>query len=90
MALVLEILSGALVGGAMESKHASKNWGCLVAAMDPALFGDKAAFSQRVQQIVKRIKGARIEKGGQEVLLPGERGFREAGTTSTKFLTLRA
>ena len=83
MALILEILSGALVGGAMENKHASENWGCLVAAIDPGLFGDKASFSQRVEQIVKRIKGAKKEKEGQDILLPGERGYREAGSPSS-------
>ena len=83
MALVLEVLSGALVGGAMESKHASKNWGCLVAAIDPSLFGDRASFSKRVEQISKRVKGARKEEGGQDILLPGERGYREAGSNSS-------
>ncbi len=78
MALIFEILSGALVGGAMEDKHAANNWGCLVAAIDPALFGDAASFSQRVQQVVKRVKQAKKEEEGQDIFLPGERGFNEA------------
>ena len=84
MALILEILSGALVGGAMEDKHGSKNWGCLVAAVDPGLFGDRAAFADRVQLAVSRVKGARKQEGCQEILLPGERGFRQAGKNSSR------
>lgn len=82
MALVLEILSGALVGGEMNDKHNGRNWGCLVAAIDPALFGSQKAFASRVQQVVDRVKGAQKEEGVQEILMPGERGFREAGMLS--------
>lgn len=80
LSLVLEILSGALVGGEIEDKHNAKNWGCLIAAIDPALFGQKEAFLHKVQQIVARVKNAKREEGVSEILLPGERGFREAGT----------
>jgi LDH2 family malate/lactate/ureidoglycolate dehydrogenase len=79
LALIFELLSGALVGGSMENKAASKNWGCLVAAVDPALFGDAEDFTQRVEQMAGRVKGARREEGVAEIMLPGERGYREAG-----------
>lgn len=37
---MVEILGGALAGGAVEEKLASRNWGSLVLALDPALAGD--------------------------------------------------
>ena len=77
--MVLEILSGALVGGSMEDKHNAKNWGSLVLAFDPGMFGSKKSFQTRVQQLINRVKSARREDGVTEILLPGERGFREAG-----------
>lgn len=79
LAFVLEILSGALVGGSMEDKHNAKNWGSLVLAFDPGMFGDKEGFQQRVQELIRRVKDARREDGGPEILIPGERGFQEAG-----------
>lgn len=63
----------------MEDKHNAKNWGTLVVAVDPGIFGDRAGFTARVQQLVQRVKTARREEHTDEVLLPGERGFRLSG-----------
>lgn len=79
LAFVLEVLSGALVGAAVEDKQNARNWGCLVAAIDPAAFGSPEGFTERVQQLAARVKGARKEPGVRQVLLPGERGYAEAG-----------
>ena len=47
---MVEILGGALAGGAVEDKLASRNWGSLLLALDPALAGngDVAAFQVRL------------------------------------------
>ena len=76
---MVELLAGALVGGAVHDKAASRNWGCLVAALDPAMMGDAAGFEERVRQTLARVKGARREADVSEILVPGERGYREAG-----------
>ena len=79
LALMLELLTGALVGGAMEDKKAAKNWANLVLAIDPARFDSSEGFTRRVRQMLDRVKWARREEGVSEILLPGERGYREAG-----------
>lgn len=78
LAFVLELLSGALVGGAIKDKKNAWNWGCLVAAIDPAHFGDPQDFQERVKELTARVKAARKAAGTEEVLIPGERGYREA------------
>ena len=79
LALMVELLAGALVGGAVQEKQHSRNWGCLVAAVDPACFGSPEEFATRVCQTLAGVKGARREAGVHEILIPGERGYREAG-----------
>lgn len=48
---MVELLAGPLVGAAVADKLASKNWGNLVLAIDPALLGDSADIAQRMQQV---------------------------------------
>ena len=79
LSLMVELLAGALVGGAVQDKKQSRNWGCLVAAVDPACFGSPEEFAARVRQTIARVKDARREAGAHEILIPGERGYREAG-----------
>ena len=86
---MIEVLSGALVGGSVNNKQDSKNWGCLVAALDPSKFGDPENFIARVQQLIKRVKGAKRENGFEEILVPGERGYREAGKLITNMPRMR-
>ncbi|CAL8468529.1 g8069 [Coccomyxa elongata] len=72
LALMVEILGGALAGGAVEDKGAARNWGSLVTAIDPASLGGAAAFRARVSALLRRIKAARPAPGVSEIRLPGE------------------
>jgi hypothetical protein len=75
----VEVLGGALAGGAVEDKAAARNWGSLVIALDPAALGDAAAFRRRVSALLRRVKAARKAPGVDDILLPGERSLRAAG-----------
>jgi len=77
---MVEILAGALAGGAINDKAHSANWGNLIMAIDSTkLGGSTQEFSAKVTALLERVKGARKAPGVQEVLLPGERGSRHAG-----------
>jgi LDH2 family malate/lactate/ureidoglycolate dehydrogenase len=55
-----------------------KNWGHLVLAIDPDLFGDREAFINNVSTLVEKVKGTKRLPGVEEIFLPGERGNRQA------------
>ena len=77
---MVEVLAGALAGGAVEDKARSANWGNLVMAIDPGKLGNSAGrFEGRVSTLLQRVKGARKAPGVREIILPGERGTRRAG-----------
>lgn len=79
IALMIELLAGPLVGGAVQDKLGSRNWGNLMVALDPSILGDPTTILHNVQLMLGRVKGARRGAGVQEILLPGERGNRLAG-----------
>lgn len=76
---MIELLAGPLVGGAVQDKLGSKNWGNLMIALNPSILGDPAAILHNVQLMLGRVKGARKAEGTKEIMLPGERGDRLAG-----------
>ena len=73
LALIVELLSGPLVGAAVTDKMASKNWGNLVVAIDPKLLG-QGEFERRAKIVTDRVKAAKRQPDVNEILLPGERG----------------
>ena len=76
---MIELLAGPLVGGAVQDKLGSKNWGNLMIALDPSMMGEPPAILHNVQLMLGRVKGARKAEGVEEIMLPGERGNRLAG-----------
>ncbi len=77
IALMVELLAGALTGGAMENKGPARNWGSLVIAIDPVLFGTLEEFQANASLMVNRVKQAKIlpdHSEGANIWLPGERG----------------
>jgi L-2-hydroxycarboxylate dehydrogenase (NAD+) len=79
LALIIEILAGPLVGAACAGVgDPGKNWGHLMLAIDPDLFGDREAFIQNVSTLIERIKGTKKLPGVDEIFVPGERGNRQA------------
>lgn len=75
LALMMELLTGALVGGCLPGEAGgNNNRGTLIVAIDPAALGteDMAAAAEAT---IATIKASRAE-AGKEILLPGERGDR--------------
>ena len=78
IALMVELLAGALTGGAMEyPKGPARNWGSLIICIDPAVFGTLEEFQANANIMCERVHNAKILPGGIEgnsIVLPGERG----------------
>lgn len=77
IALMVELLAGALTGAAMENKGPSRNWGSLIIAIDPIVFGTLEEFQANANLMCERVKNAKILPDfaeGSNIWLPGERG----------------
>lgn len=74
LALMVELLAGALPGAAMEDKRNAKGWGSLIIAIDPEEFDSLEAFQARVRVMSNRVTGAKRVAGCNRIYLPGERG----------------
>jgi L-2-hydroxycarboxylate dehydrogenase (NAD+) len=77
IALMVELLAGALTGGAMEAKGPARNWGSLVICIDPVVFGTLEEFQASANLMCNRVKNAKIlpdKSEGSNIWLPGERG----------------
>ena len=57
LALMVELLAGALPGAAMEDKRNAKGWGTLIIAIDPEEFDSLEAFQARVRVMCQRVTG---------------------------------
>lgn len=84
LALMVELLAGALSGCAIEDKKASGSWGNFVLAIDPRIIwaDDEGLeeFKERVATVCRRVKSAKKLEGVDEIHLPGERGDRVAAS----------
>lgn len=79
LALIIEILAGPLVCAACAGVgDPAKNWGHLVLAIDPNLFGDRDEFIRNVTALIEKIKATKKLPGIEEIFVPGERGNRQA------------
>ncbi|MBL8131700.1 MAG: Ldh family oxidoreductase [Anaerolineae bacterium] len=78
LSLIVEILTGALVGTERAADGRKVDWGTLLLALDPALLTDFDGFIERVGQVVGRVKGSKRLPGIEEILMPGERGDQRA------------
>ena len=84
------LLRGALTGASMgPNKLENKNWGSLIIAIDPAVFGDEKDFKLKALEMCKRIKNAKRLDQDHEISLPGERGNSiEKANRERGFVTL--
>jgi L-2-hydroxycarboxylate dehydrogenase (NAD+) len=79
LAMIVEILAGPLVGAACAGVgDPAKNWGHLVMAIDPDLFGDREAFLNNVTTLIEKVKATAKLPDIDEIFVPGERGNRMA------------
>jgi ureidoglycolate dehydrogenase (NAD+) len=84
LALLIEglaaLLSGAAatsaVGSWMQGDPASPTeHGAAFIAVDPSVFGPRSEFLERVDRLIEEIHAAPPVKGGQPIMVPGEREF---------------
>jgi len=80
LALVFGLLAGTLNGAAMgrdvidfnHDDSSATNTGQAIVAIDPAAFGDPAAFRQRVDTVVRDLRASARMPGVDRIWLPGE------------------
>lgn len=76
LALVTQILAGVLVNAATIPPPGT-NYGLLIIAMDPTSFVPLAQFKTEVDRLIARVKENRKESAVTEILIPGERAYRQ-------------
>lgn len=75
LALMVELLAGALTGADMNDKwNPQASWGSLVVAIHPSVMGPENDFQQRAQEMCERVKAAKRLPEFPQLMLPGERG----------------
>jgi len=80
LALLVGLLAGTLNGAAMgtgvvdfnHDQASATNTGQAIVAIDVAAFGDVGAFKQRVDALVRDLRGSRRMPGVERIWLPGE------------------
>ena len=78
LSFVIDILSGALSGaGCSRGGEARVGNGLFVMAINIASFADVSDFNEEVKRFIAYIKSAKKSPGVEEILIPGERSFRE-------------
>ena len=76
LALITQILAGALVNAATIPPP-GKNYGLLIVAIDPTSFVPLTQFKTEVDTLIARVKENRREAAVAEILIPGERAYRQ-------------
>lgn len=76
LALLIQVFSGLFVGAAAVPA-AGEDYGIFLLAMQPDLFAPKTHYEAGIRQLVNAVKTARPLETGAEVMVPGERAFRE-------------
>jgi L-2-hydroxycarboxylate dehydrogenase (NAD+) len=79
LALIIQILAGALVNAATIPPPGA-NYGLLIIALNPTSFVPLAQFKTEVDELIACVKENRREKGVTEILIPGERAYRQRET----------
>ncbi len=76
LAVMIQIFSGVLLKGDPVPEP-GKGYGLFLMALDPEIFGAKKDFLTGVHSLVEQIKNTERPEGVSEILVPGERAFRE-------------
>ena len=79
LALIIQILAGALVNAATIPPPGA-NYGLLIIALNPTSFVPLAQFKAEVDELIARVKENRREADVSEILIPGERAYRQRET----------
>ena len=76
LALITQILAGALVNAATIPPPGI-NYGLLIIVIDPTSFVPLSQFKAEVDTLIAQVKENRREAGVTEILIPGERAYRQ-------------
>jgi len=76
LALIIQILAGTLVNAAIIPPPGT-NYGILLIVIDPSIFMPIDEFKRRTAELVNRVKNTKRTPGVEEILVPGERAWRE-------------
>lgn len=76
LALITQILAGVLVN-ASTIPLPGTNYGILIITLDPSVFVPLEQFKHEVDILIDRIKENRRETGVNEILIPGERAYKQ-------------
>ena len=76
LALIIQILAGALVNAATIPPPGA-DYGLLIIALNPTSFVPLAQFKAEVDELIAGVKENRRETGVSEILIPGERAYRQ-------------
>lgn len=98
ISFLMDVLSGALTGSGVGTDvrgpyapEGSSRCGHLFLALDPASFGDRAGYEERVERLVAEVKDVPLAQGFDEVFYPGEVEDRaEAATLAAGGIALAA
>ena len=82
LALMVEILTGALVGGDLPGEIGKPpSRGNLLLAIDPGAFGDSAEFLAKIERLATHLRTRRRNDVVVPIRLPGERSAARAAAT---------
>jgi L-2-hydroxycarboxylate dehydrogenase (NAD+) len=76
LAMMIQIFSGVLMRGDPVPAP-GQNCGFFIMGLDPEIFGAKQDFLAGVNSLVEQVKNSARPDGVSEILIPGERAFRE-------------
>jgi len=76
LGLLVQLLCGPLTGAAAVPEQRT-DYGLFMLAIRPDAFTEPDRYSEEVQALKRAVKSARRMKGFSEILLPGERAYRE-------------
>lgn len=74
LSLIVEILTGPLIGATFVGIGDYSNWGNLIFVIDPELMTTRGLFKKQVSQLTKVVKSTKKLPGVKEIFMPGERG----------------
>lgn len=76
LSMMVEILTGPLVGGTFATPDGKGDWSNLFIAIDPEQLVGKDEFKEKCSELIQIVKNSKKQKGFEEVLVPGERGMK--------------
>ena len=76
LGLMVQLLAGAVVGAAgVPDGHT--DYGLMLVAVRPDLFAPREHYESQIAGLIRRLKSVPLMAGHTEILIPGERAFRE-------------